>query len=531
MLHLTLAGAPLGVSNLYYSAGPIGVAVPGYSWTATGPTFDQDKAKAVGHWKTGLDVDQWQVVIAPRNVDPLTGTPFPDVIGTQAWLAAAQGGALDGAEVQVDRAFGPCWPAAGASFLAPTGIVTIFYGRVAELDVGRSQAVMTLNSTLKVLTNPLPRNLFQASCVHTLFDQGCTLQAASFAVAGTVTSASGSTLTSSVAAPAGSGTYALGRGVMISGASGGFLARLVRSWSQGSPASFHARRAVPVRGLPRRQLRSISRLRQAVRHMRPVPEHREFRRLPQHSRAGDGDLMGMPEERAAVVREALSWLGTAFHHRGRVKATRDAAGAITDRGGVDCAQSVYLICRAACPARVPEIAAADGPYGFQWNLSKATAAEEGYLGAVLDHAREIGRAAARAGDLALFRWGLAWAHGAIVMPPGWPAIAHANIDGGAFMLDRADRGPARPAQGPVLHLGTRGVAQAQPSCEANNNNHDQFPRRFRDPRAGSAGRHTRDGAAHPELGQRDAAAVRLWTGAARRQSRLVRGLEFRTPMQ
>jgi hypothetical protein len=230
---LKLAGAPFGVSNLYYSAGPIGVAVPGYSWTAAGPTFDQDKAKAVGHWKTGLDVDQWQVVVAPRNVDPLTGTPFPDAIGTQAWLAAAQGGALDGAEVQVDRAFAPCWPAAGAGFLAPTGIVTIFYGRVAELDVGRSQAVMSLNSTLKVLTNPLPRNLFQASCVHTLFDQGCSLQAASFSVAGTVTAAAGSTLGSSVAAPAGSGTYALGRVVMISGASAGF-ARLVRSWVPGT---------------------------------------------------------------------------------------------------------------------------------------------------------------------------------------------------------------------------------------------------------------------------------------------------------
>jgi len=230
---LKLAGAPLGVSDLFYSAGAIGVAVPGFSWPATGPTFDQDKAKAVGHWKTGLDVDQWQVVIAPRLVDPMTGSPFPDAIGSQPWLAAAQAGALDGAEVQVDRAFAPAWPAAGTGFLAPTGIVTIFYGRVAEIDVGRSQAVMTLNSTLKVLTNPLPRNLFQASCVHTLFDQGCGLQASSFAVAGTVASSSGATLGSSVAAPAGSGTYALGRIVMTSGASEGF-ARLVRNWVPGT---------------------------------------------------------------------------------------------------------------------------------------------------------------------------------------------------------------------------------------------------------------------------------------------------------
>lgn len=157
--------------------------------------------------------------------------------------------------------------------------------------------------------------------------------------------------------------------------------------------------------------------------------------------------MSAAAEREAVTQEALSWLGTAFHHRGRVKAARDAAGKITDKGGVDCAQSIYLIYRAALPARVPEIADAERPYAFAWNLSKPSAAEERYLAAVLDHAREIGRGEVQPGDLALFRWGLAWAHGAIVMPRAWPAIAHANADLGAFMLDRADLG--RLARRPV----------------------------------------------------------------------------------
>ena len=182
-----LAGSFLGVSQLLYSAGPIDVSLPGAYFSAQGPLFDQGKAKAVAHWKTGLDADQWQVVIAPRNVDLRTGAAWPDRMGSQSWLAAAQAGALDGAEVQVDRAFAPQWPAAGAPALAPTGVVTIFYGRVGEVDVGRSAAVVTIYSHLKI-PNPLPRNLFKASCVHTLFDQGCTLQAANFAVSGTVAS-------------------------------------------------------------------------------------------------------------------------------------------------------------------------------------------------------------------------------------------------------------------------------------------------------------------------------------------------------
>jgi hypothetical protein len=149
--------------------------------------------------------------------------------------------------------------------------------------------------------------------------------------------------------------------------------------------------------------------------------------------------------RAAIVREAESWLGTAFHHRGRVKATRDAPGRIVDKGGVDCAQSIYFIVRAAVPERVPAIASADAAYAFQWNLRKG--AEESYLAAVLDHACEIALERVKPADLCLFRFAHAWAHGAIVMPPGWPAIAHANAFAGLFMLDRADQG--RLARRPV----------------------------------------------------------------------------------
>src|ERR1700691_1299969 len=68
----SLPGSPFGASQLLYSAGDLYVSGPGGSFfSAKGPTFDQAKAKAVGHWKIGLDVDEWQVVIAPRNVDVL----------------------------------------------------------------------------------------------------------------------------------------------------------------------------------------------------------------------------------------------------------------------------------------------------------------------------------------------------------------------------------------------------------------------------------------------------------------------------
>ena len=230
-IRLILAARRWAFSNLYYSAGPLSVTIPGYTWIK-GPTFDQDKAKAVAHWKTGLDVDQWQVVIAPRLINPLTNAPDPDMIGTQPWLAAAQAGALNGAQVQVNRAIGVApFPTSG-SFI-PVGIVAIFSGRIAEVDVGRSQVVITLRSPLKVLTNPLPRNLWQASCVWTLYDAGCFLNAANFSVNGTVTGGNGTTFLSPVSAPPGSATYTLGRITMTSGASLGFT-RTIRMWTPGT---------------------------------------------------------------------------------------------------------------------------------------------------------------------------------------------------------------------------------------------------------------------------------------------------------
>lgn len=237
----TLAGEILGGGTLRYSAGAVDVATPGFGWPAAQVTFDQDKQKARGHWKVGLDVDTWQVIAAPRNRDILTGAADPDRIGGVAWLEAVRAGALDGAEVQVDRAFAPAWPAPGAA-LAPTGMVTIFYGRVAELDAGRSQAVITIASHLKLLTAAMPQRLYQAGCIHTLFDIGCALNASSYAMTGSVAAlgATGNLFYATLGAPGGSQTYALGQVVMNTGNSQGF-SRLVRSWTPpagGSPGRF-----------------------------------------------------------------------------------------------------------------------------------------------------------------------------------------------------------------------------------------------------------------------------------------------------
>ncbi|MFD2234833.1 NlpC/P60 family protein [Phaeospirillum tilakii] len=108
-------------------------------------------------------------------------------------------------------------------------------------------------------------------------------------------------------------------------------------------------------------------------------------------------------QRAAVVAEARSWLGTPYHERGRVKGA-----------GVDCAM---------LPAEIYAGLGLIGPqdpgyYPPDWHLHRGV---ERYLAAVERVARLVD--APLPGDLVMYRFGRAFAHGAIVT--GWPTIIHA----------------------------------------------------------------------------------------------------------
>jgi len=95
------------------------------------------------------------------------------------FLQALRQGLFDYAYLQRDRAFLPAWGA------PPIGAVTLFHGRVSSIDkIGRTEAQMKVKSDLVLLDIDFPRNLYQATCGHILYDAGCTLNKASFAVTG-----------------------------------------------------------------------------------------------------------------------------------------------------------------------------------------------------------------------------------------------------------------------------------------------------------------------------------------------------------
>ena len=121
--------------------------------------------------------------------------------------------------------------------------------------------------------------------------------------------------------------------------------------------------------------------------------------------------------RAAVLAVARTWLGTPYHHMGRIKGA-----------GTDCLMLLAEVYEAA--GIVPRL---EVPfYPADWNLHRDA---ERYLDGVLQYAREVG--APGAGDVALFKFGRTFSHGAIVID--WPLLIHAYVGQGVLEGD-ASRG-------------------------------------------------------------------------------------------
>ena len=143
------------------------------------------------------------------------------------------------------------------------------------------------------------------------------------------------------------------------------------------------------------------------------------------------------QQRAAVVAEARSWLGTPYHHMGRVKGV-----------GADCL-TLPICCYQAAGIVPRDFKVAF--YPRDWNLHRA---DERYLEGVLQFGREI-EGPPLPGDLVLWKFGRCFAHGAVVVD--WPVVIHAHINRACILEDvsRAtwlntigepgpERGKARP---------------------------------------------------------------------------------------
>lgn len=177
-----------------------------------GPPIKRNKTKV----QIGVQVDELDIeVYASGSELALNG-------GAITWQDAMRGGLFDGAYCSLWRCF-----------MSPPGTVvgTIawFYGRVAEVDIGRTRMQIKVKSLLDLLTIQMPRRLYQAACTHVFGDAMCgfdrtTMQQTITAIAGT----SQSRIYYSGAAPSPTTLFDNGTLVGATGANTGYKRSIAR---------------------------------------------------------------------------------------------------------------------------------------------------------------------------------------------------------------------------------------------------------------------------------------------------------------
>ena len=192
----TLAGG----SVLRYSAAPTALTANGQTF-ALGPKFERSRTKLV----IGVQVDELEVKVYPEPTDMIGDLPF---------LEAAWQGQLDGALLQLDRAFMPVYGDTTA------GTVVLFAGRVSDIDCSRTSIEIKCRSHLELLNIQMPRRLWQASCTHIFGGPMCQFNRAGLAV--TFPAGAGSTQSRITDAPSSTTPFLLGTITGITGANTGY---------------------------------------------------------------------------------------------------------------------------------------------------------------------------------------------------------------------------------------------------------------------------------------------------------------------
>jgi uncharacterized phage protein (TIGR02218 family) len=122
----------------------------------------------------GIDIDEQSIDISFKPTSTIAGLPWP---------IAVREGRFDGATIERARAV---LTAPGGAVIGSAAVI-VFHGLVATVDnIGRLSCKMTVKSMLNKLAVDMPRDIWQPSCLNTLYDGLCTMVKAANASSGTV---------------------------------------------------------------------------------------------------------------------------------------------------------------------------------------------------------------------------------------------------------------------------------------------------------------------------------------------------------
>ena len=202
-----------GTTN-YWTSADQDIVSNGIRYSSLGPALTRTRWNV----KNVIDVPEMEIKLLS------TGS---DYAGTNIKLLI-HNGLLDGASISLQRVFMPTFGDTSA------GAVLLFGGKTSTVSLGALGATITVKGINVLLQKYMPRNTFQLSCIHSLYDQGCTLNRASFTFSETIGAGSTNVNIAFGTARTDGARFSLGYCTMTSGAAEGE----VRTISTSSNLSF-----------------------------------------------------------------------------------------------------------------------------------------------------------------------------------------------------------------------------------------------------------------------------------------------------
>ncbi len=152
-------------------------------------TWERGPVKTVVSYQPKSEEMNLTVMADSTILIPVAPLTSPAVALSLSVLGAVRAGLFDAANVSVYTIY---WglddpPSEGVKM----GFLTTFVGKISSAtQTGRSKATFKVADLLYLLNFPVPRNIIQSSCRHTLFDVGCTLLKANFEMSNSAAAAS-----------------------------------------------------------------------------------------------------------------------------------------------------------------------------------------------------------------------------------------------------------------------------------------------------------------------------------------------------
>jgi uncharacterized phage protein (TIGR02218 family) len=198
-------------ASYHWTDADVDIVANGRIYDSHGPSIQGAKYNLV----RGMQVSELDLVVLVAPTDLITGV---------AWPLAARSGALKNAEVVIEKAFMPAWG-------EPAETLNIFRGYVDASSGGDQEIALTVVSDSNRLNTQVPRSIFQAGCMRTLYDAGCGVPRDAYTMNSAVMAAPNRYSFSS-ALQQSENFYALGELIFTSGANSG-VRRAVKSYRGG----------------------------------------------------------------------------------------------------------------------------------------------------------------------------------------------------------------------------------------------------------------------------------------------------------